>query len=1336
MNQQTLGMLFSDVSLPEGAENIGIKSICLTANKSLHITVSEGESLFSELSSVLYDALGIVCVFERASEAKTVQDPEPILKTEGKKPDDKKSADIKPVSEIEKAASSHSEENVIWGKPAGKTVASIGTLTPQSGRCLVSGRVFWCDSKKVPGTDETRFSFELTDGTGSIKIMRRFKDDDMPSLKDGIGTGSWVEVSGSVSYSDYDKDLVIRPTGIAKAERIYRHDDAEEKRVELHLHTNMSAMDALCSTTDVIELAAKMGHKAVAITDHGVLQAFPEAMSAEKKVRKNGVDFKVIYGVEAYVIDDLSSARVVEGPVGEFSASGPIVFFDIETTGLNPKDCEIIEIAAVIAENDSAVREYHAFVKPEGKVPEDITKLTGITQEMADGGRPIAEVLPEFLAFCGNMPLCAHNASFDMSFIKKYCNALGIERTFTVIDSLVLAQMALPDQRHHKLNVLAEQFNLSFNHHRAGEDAAVLSRIYYELLRKLNEADKPTALLSDLNRLGAGKETYHFIVLVKNQQGLRDLYELVSVSHLKYFKRHPIIPMSLLNEKRANLLFGSACEAGELFRAVAAKRPDEDVERIASFFDYLEIQPTANNRFMINEGLARDEQELRDFNIRISELAEKLGKPLCATCDVHFIDPEDSIYREIIMTGMKYADAGRQAPLYYHTTDEMLREFSYLGEQRAKQAVIYYPNMIADMCEPVIPVKQGTYPPHIENSAELLEKIAIERAHELYAENGVLHPVIEERMKAELTPIVENGFDVMYVIAQKLVAESNKNGYIVGSRGSVGSSFVAYLAGITEVNSLAPHYRCPKCHHTIFGDSEKYHTGADMPDMDCPKCGSRMEKDGFDIPFFTFLGFKGEKEPDIDLNFSGEYQAQAHKHLLSLFGEDHVFRAGTIGTVKDKTAFGFVKKYLESKGMELPHAEMDRLVAGCTGIKRTTGQHPGGLIILPDGMSIYDFTPVQHPADDPGSDIITTHFDYHSIHDNLLKFDMLGHDDPTMLRHLYDLTGVDPQKVPMDDKQTMKIFTDISPLNIKTDDILEQTGAAAIPEFGTKFVRGILMETKPTTLDGLIRISGLSHGTNVWLNNAQELVQNGTADLSQIISARDDITSYLVSKGLDPQYAFNISEAVRKGKGLKPDWEAKMLENDVPAWYVESCKKIAYLYPKAHATAYVMNGFRIAYYKVHYPLAFYSAYFTIRAGAFDAEIMAAGDDVVRKKYYELKELPKKKALEEDMMSTLEIVHEFYKRGFSFEPVDIMRSELSSFKISGNSLILPFTSLKGVGETAARSIVREREKEPFISAEDIVARCEKTGWSVIDVLERAGALKSLPRTAQMTLFDFM
>ncbi len=1314
------------------------------------------ESLKNELEAEIRRAVGLPVRMEfmieedggegyersRADELRRLSEQQAAQSAAPRAPEKpKRTFEKKKAAPGEKFTPPQSDEQVLYGRPVSRNRIPLSEIAVDTGKTTVSGDIFYKDVRKLGGKGKTVVTFDIYDTTGSLRVTKVLPDEEAAALDKSIKKGMNVIVQGVANFNQFEKDVILTPSCILKGKKAVRTDNAEQKRVELHLHTNMSSMDGIGDAGAALSLAASMGHAAMAITDHGVAQAYPDAMKAAKALKKDGKAIKVLYGVEAYCTDDLVKGGAVKGHTGA-GLSDEIVVFDLETTGLKPSECEIIEVAAALVSGGEVRSRFHTHVKPQGVISAEITALTGITNEMVSASPPIEKVLPEFLAFCGDRPLCAHNADFDMSFIRAACEKLGIERSFCSIDTVELSRVLLPELKKHKLNLVAEHFGFTFEHHRADADTDVLARIFFKLCEKLEEhgVHKVCEINEALSAIREGggvqkkrERTWHTIVLVRNMAGLRTLYELISLAHLQYFKKVPVIPLSLLLERRENLIIGSACEAGQLFRAVTDGKPWGDLVKLARRYDFLEIQPLGNNRFMLQNGMARDEEQLRDFNRTIVKLGDSLGIPVCATGDVHFLEPGDAIYREILMAGKGFEDASNQPPLYFKTTEEMLDEFSYLGAQKAFEVVVTNPNKIAQMCDEIQPVPDGTYPPSIENSAQEIEGMARRRAAELYGDE--LPPIVAERLEVELNSIIKHGFDVMYIIAQKLVAKSLAAGYLVGSRGSVGSSFVAYLTGITEVNALAPHYRCPKCRYSEFYDGVEYAAGVDMPDKNCPRCGEKLVKDGFNIPFATFLGFEGDKAPDIDLNFSGEYQLQAHRDTIELFGEGNVYKAGTIGTVKEKTAYGFVKKYLEERGRTAGTAETNRLVQGCTGIKRTTGQHPGGLIVVPQGRSIYEFCPVQHPADDPDSDIITTHFDYHSIHDNLLKLDLLGHDDPTMIRKLHDLSGFDPRQVPLDDKETMKLFTSLEPLGIEGDDILGYfSGAAAIPEFGTKFVRGMLEDTKPTTFDELLRISGLSHGTDVWLNNAKDVVTSGLGTLKDVICVRDDITIKLMQMGLAPKLSFTISESVRKGKGLKPEWEEEMRAHGLPEWYIESCKKIQYMFPRAHAVAYVMMAYRIAWFKVHRPLEFYSAYFTIRAGAFDAEIMTRGDAAVTEKYYSLKRQDKRSAVEEDMLVTLEICHEFYKRGFGFAPLDVYRSEAIGFKIDGNLLIPPLTSLPGVGEAAAQSIVEEREKGGFMSMEDMILRCDKCSRAVAETLQRVGALGALPKSNQLDLFE--
>ncbi len=1236
-----------------------------------------------------------------------------------------------------------SDAAVLYGRPVERAVIPMSEINVDSGKTAVEGLVFFAEEKKLNNRGKTIYTFDMTDGSGSVRCVKVLPDDECALLTKAVKRGSYVMVQGVANYSSFERDVVLSPSAVVEAKRKTRQDAGEQKRVELHLHTCMSAMDGLTDTAAAVQTAARWGHKAIAITDHGVAQSFPDAMHAQQKLRDKGQEIKIIYGVEAYCVNNLAKSQAVKGICG-VPIDGETVVFDLETTGLSPRNCEIIEIAAVIVSGGQMGRRFHTYVKPSAPVPYEITQLTGITDDMVADAPSQQEAATAFFEFMGDRPLCAHNANFDVSFLRAACEKFGIEKEFCSIDTVEMSRALLPHLKRHKLNVVAEEMGFSFQHHRADEDTQVLAKIYLRLLELLKEK-APLETVEDINRgldVARGGEanplnlrSHHLIILVKNLVGLKNLYQLISLSHLNYFNRRPIIPADLLMKHREGLILGSACEAGELFSAVVEGKPWNELKEIASFFDYLEIQPIGNNKFMIESGAARDEEQLREFNRIVLKLGDALQKPVVATGDVHFLEPEDAQYRAILMAGMGFSDADKQAPLYFKTTDEMLAEFSYLGRDRAREVVVENPNKIADWCEDIKPVPDDKCPPVIPGSAEEIETMAKEKAAELYGDP--LPPLIQQRLDAELIPIIKNGFDVMYLIAQKLVAKSLEDGYLVGSRGSVGSSFVAYLTGITEVNALPAHYRCPQCKYSLFPEDPQYGCGVDLPDKTCPHCGVPLIKDGFNIPFATFLGFNGEKAPDIDLNFSSEYQSRAHRELIRMFGEDHVFRAGTIGTVKSKTAYGFVKKYNEERGLAPGKAEENRLVVGCTGIKRTTGQHPGGLIIVPNDRTIYEFCPVQRPADDVSTDIITTHFDYHSIDQNLLKFDMLGHEDPTMIRALEDLTGVNAREIPLDDPATMSIFTSLEALHIDDDGSFGKTGATAIPEFGTRFVRGMLEMTKPSTFDELLRISGLSHGTNVWLNNAKDYIESGDATLKDVISVRDDIMTFLIQKGIEPQQAFKMSESVRKGKGLKPEWEEEMRSHGIKEWYIESCKKIQYMFPRAHAAAYVMMAYRIAWFKVHRPMAFYSAYFGIRAPAFDASLMCKGDSLATSTAQQLQKQEKRTAAEEDMLTALEVVHEFYRRGYRFTPVDIYQSDVNKFHIlDDQTLSPPLTSLPGLGEAAARDIVEERQKGKFMSTEDMLLRCPKVTKGVVETLTAAGALDEIPKTNQIDLFEML
>lgn len=1245
------------------------------------------------------------------------------------------------------------EDDLIFGKLIQDPIVSVNEAIAAYDMVTIQGEVFFTDNKdihsKKTGKDYVKIAFDITDRTNSVRVSKFLAADKAGDTASKIKKGLYCTVQGKMVYDTFAKEMVLEPTGIVKAKKPERRDTYEGmKRVELHLHTNMSAMDGMSSTASLLCRAAKWGHRAMAITDHGVAQAFPEALHAQEGKQKDIIgDMKIIYGIEAYYINDENSISVVRGRSAE-PLDGTFIVFDLETTGLNPASEEITEIAAVRVVEGEIRDSFQTYVNPHKPIPAEITELTGISDETVADAPDLDKAVPEFLAWAGEgqYPLVAHNAGFDMGFLRTACQRLGIEREFTSIDTLEMSRLMLPHMHKFKLNILAKELQVGpFEHHRASEDAAVLGRIYVKLLKRLREemhavttADINPVLAATTDRKNKLKNLprYHFIILVKNQAGLRNLYQLISKSFLEYYNKRPIMPRSELIRHREGLIFGSACEAGEVFRALTKGEPWEEIKRLASFYDYLEIQPIGNNNFMIAKGMAKDEEQLRDWNRDILRLADELGKPCCATGDVHFLEPEDEAFRRILMAGQGFSDADNQAPLYFKSTDEMLKEFSYLGEDRAYEVVVKNTNMIADMCDVIRPVPRENYPPHIDGCEDDLRNMCYEKAKRIYGDP--LPEPVQARLDRELGSIIGNGYAVMYIIAQKLVTKSLADGYLVGSRGSVGSSLAAFMSDITEVNSLAPHYLCPDDKYLEW--HEEYSCGVDLPDKICPKCGKPLTKQGFNIPFETFLGFEGDKVPDIDLNFAGEYQSRIHWYTGEIFGHDHVFRAGTIGTVAEKTAFGYVKKYMEERGIECSRAEENRLAAGCTGVRRTSGQHPGGVVVVPKEIEIYDVCPIQHPADDPDSEIITTHFEYHSIDANLLKLDELGHDDPTIIKHLENLTGVNAQEIPLDDPETMSLFHSCKALkytgeNPDTDPILGDLGCVAVPEFGTKFVRGMVKETHPSTFAELVSISGLSHGTDVWLGNAAELVRKGIP-LSGCICCRDDIMNYLILQGVQPKLSFKTMESVRKGKGLTEEMEAAMNEQHVPEWYIDSCKKIKYMFPKAHAVAYVMMAFRIAWFKVHRPLAFYSAYFSIRAKGFDASCMIKGDKVCLDKMTELRGKERDKtisAAEKDMMTTLEVCHEFYRRGFTFEPMDVYKSDATRFLVTETGLIPPFTSMPGIGEQAALSIVEERKNGKFLSAEELIVRCPKASKAVVELLEQIGALGSMPKTTQMTLF---
>ena len=1225
---------------------------------------------------------------------------------------------------------------IIMGREIKGHPMPMSELNPKAGNVVVEGKVFKCEFRELRQPGMWLALIEMTDYEGSVIVRKRMLEKDVAPLRDRVSTGMWLLVAGTMELTYDGHDMQLNPRDVTEITHEPRMDTAEVKRVELHLHTRMSNMDALTDTGSVVKLAAKWGMPAIAITDHGVAQSFPDAWHAgEGKI-------KILYGCEGYFVNNIDDRIAIHGHQ-DIVFSDEIVCFDIETTGLKVTQEAITEIGAVRLRNGEIVETFQTFVDPERRLTPEIIGLTGITDDMLRGAPKLKDALTAFLAFAGNAPLAAHNAEFDISFIRSGCRKCGIPFEPTYIDTLILAQNLLPGLGKYKLDIVADHLQLpQFNHHRASDDAVPVAQMLTKFFPMLEE--RGVTRLQQINNemlklrpLGSKSNRFpkHIILLAKNKAGLKNLYQLISLSNLKYFKRVPIIPKSELVAHREGLIIGSACEAGELFRAVADHKDWEELKRIASFYDYLEIQPICNNRFMLRESAARSEEELRDFNRTIVRLGEELGKRVVATGDVHFQEPEDEVYRHILLASKKFPDANAPLPIYFRTTDEMLREFEYLGKEKAYEVVVTNTRAIADQIENIELLPKGKlFPPRLENSREDLNRLVWDKVHELYGDEPP--KLIKDRLDIELGGILGK-YDVVYMSAQKLVQRSLECGYLVGSRGSVGSSLVAYMSGITEVNSLPPHYRCPKCRHSEFITDGSYGCGADMPDKNCPECGTKYVKDGFDIPFETFLGFGGGKVPDIDLNFSGEYQARAHRHAIEMFGETQVFRAGTIGTLAEKTAFGFVKKYLEENGIQSGAAEIDRLTAGCVGVRRTTGQHPGGLVVVPDDLEIEDFCPVQHPADAEDSDTITTHFEYHCMEDNLLKLDMLGHDDPTMIRMLEDLTGVNARTIPLDDPDTMSIFTSSKVLGFENDDLLGPTGAVAIPEFNTRFTRQMLIDTQPKDFNTLVRLSGFSHGTDVWLGNARELIVSGTASVLETVGCRDDIMLYLISMGLDPKMSFKIMEAVRKGKvkkgGFQDGWVEAMQEHDVPEWYIESLAKIGYLFPKAHAVAYVMMAFRIAWFKVHEPLAFYATFFTVRAKAFDAEYCCAGLDAVKRKIREIENNKDASAVEQDLMTTLEVCYEFYRRGFHFDTIDIYRSNATKFTVTEGGLLPPFISVHGLGEAAALDTVEKRRGKEFISVEEFSMCCNKLSKTHIEQLRALGAFAGMADTSQLTLF---
>lgn len=1245
-----------------------------------------------------------------------------------------------PKEEVETLLPVEAKTGLIYGTKIAEETSSISEVKVGMGICVVEGEILDLEIREIQKDGKLAFisvNIDIADDTWAISANLFGKFEKIREVTPSLAVGALYKFRGTLDIDRYSKKEVFKILSIETLPgKSIRMDNAEEKRVELHLHTKMSAKDAISSPSDLIKRAAKWGHPAIAITDHGVAQAFPEAMSTAGKINKEEEKIKIIYGTEGYFVNDL--------PLGmnTFKRSykdESYVVFDLETTGLKPESEMITEIGAVKFAQGRVVDTFSQLINPEKPIPENIIELTGITNEMVMDKPKIDEVLPRFAEFCRDCIIVAHNAKFDTSFLNFQLKKHSLEFEYEVIDTLDLSRQLFPEEKVHKLNIVAERLGVTLeNHHRAVDDAKACCDILVKLMEIKEQREKQVSddFTCDTNPELIKTPYNHIIILAKNQKGLKNMYRLISKSNLNYFYKRPRIPKSILSKFRDGLIIGSACEQGEIYRAVLNNTPEDELEKIASFYDYLEIQPTGNDEFMIRAGIVDSVEDLRNINRKIVALGEKLKKPVVATCDVHFMDPEDELYRRVLQGAQGYSDADQQAPLFFRTTEEMLEEFSYLGEEKAYEVVVTNTNKIANMIDKVIPLKSGSYPPSIENCEQDLSDMCHAFAHKVYGEK--LPKIVEERMERELSCILGYGYAVMYMIAHKLVKKSNEAGYLVGSRGSVGSSFAAFLAGITEVNALCPHYVCPNCKHSIFFDKGEYNIGIDMPDKDCPNCGTRMKKDGFNIPFETFLGFKGDKVPDIDLNFSGEYQATAHKYVEELFGEGYVFKAGTIGTIADKTAIGFYgRKYYENKGIIPSQAELKRVSKGLIDVKNTTGQHPGGVIVCPKTWDIHDFCPVQHPADKADSGIVTTHFDFHSIHDNLLKLDILGHDDPSTIRMLEDLTGLDAKEIPLDDPETMSIFSSTEALGITPEQIGSKVGTFGVPEFGTSFTRQMLLDTLPTTFYELVLIAGLSHGTDVWLGNAQELIKAGTATLSEVVAVRDDIMTYLILKGLEPGMAFKIMEFVRKGRaakeGMPPEFEQAMIENNVPDWYIGSCKKIKYMFPKAHAAAYVMMGFRVAYFKVHHPIEFYIAYYTVRADLFDAAIMAQGDAKLKEEMFKLEQRSNDwSATEKSVYTICEIVHEMYQRGIEFLPVDLYKSHAFKFQKVDNKILLPINAFQGLGDAAAQNIMDAREAGEFKTIEDLKNRAKLTK-SVIETLRENGCLDGMSETSQLTLF---
>ncbi len=1291
--------------------------------------------------------------YRKNAEKKMEQEVEQVMKRASQEGREKEASQPKKKVSAgrasQEAARRAGDPSLVYGRDFEGEAAALETIDGEMGEVVIRGKVISYDEREIRGGKKILI-FAVTDFTDTIMVKMFLEGDLVPQIKESVHVGAFLKIKGVTTIDRFDGELTIGSVrGIRKISDFTakRSDTSPDKRVELHCHTKMSDMDGVTDAKDLVKRAYEWGHKAIAITDHGVVQSFPEAyhcFDAWGGCVPPDSDFKVIYGMEAYLVDDTKG--IVENCQGQ-ELTGRFVVFDLETTGFSPLANQIIEIGAVLVEEGKITDRFSTFVNPHVPIPYRIEQLTGISDPMVEDAPDISEILPKFLEFCQGAVLVAHNASFDVGFVERNCQRLGLSFDFTSVDTVGMARFLLPALNRFKLDTVAKALQIPlYNHHRAVDDAACTAEIFVKFVEMCQEREIYD--LKELNRQGSVSvdqirklPTYHAIILATSETGRINLYKLVSLSHLKYYHRSPRVPKSVFLEHREGLVIGSACEAGELYQAVLNDAPEQEIARLVSFYDYLEIQPLGNNKFMIasEKTEVSSMEDLMEINRKIVKLGEQFEKPVVATCDVHFMDPEDEVYRRIIMAGKGFSDADDQAPLYLRTTEEMLEEFRYLGDEKAEEVVIANPNKIADWCEKISPIHPDKFPPVIENSDQDLRDICMDKAHEIYGDP--LPEIVEERLNKELHSIISNGYAVMYIIAQKLVWKSNDDGYLVGSRGSVGSSLAATMAGITEVNPLPPHYYCKKCHYSDFDSPEvkSYvgRVGCDMPDKICPECGEPLKKEGFDIPFETFLGFKGDKEPDIDLNFSGEYQATAHKYTEEIFGKGQTFKAGTIGTLAEKTAFGYVKNYFEERGARKRNCEISRIVQGCTGIRRTTGQHPGGIIVLPLGEEIEKFTPVQHPANDMNSDIVTTHFDYHSIDGNLLKLDILGHDDPTMIRMLEDLTGTNAKEIPLDQPDVMSLFSGTEALGIRPEDIGGcQLGALGIPEFGTEFVIQMLLDTKPACFSDLIRISGLSHGTNVWLGNAQVLIQEGKATISTAICTRDDIMTYLINQGVESSQAFTIMESVRKGKGLKPEWETIMKENNVPDWYIWSCKQISYMFPKAHAAAYVMMAYRIAWYKIFHPLAYYAAFFSIRATSFSYELMCQGKEKLEHHIRSFKEkgdaLTKK---EQDTLKDMRIVQEMYARGFSFLPIDIYESDAHRFTVVDGKLRPALDCIEGLGDKAADAVVEAAKDGKFLSIDDFRQRT-KVSKTVIDLMEEMHLFGDIPQSNQISLFDHL